>query len=931
MAPDARQFTLTQLARALGVDRTSVRDALRGIPATGETKVCGQTTWTWTLGALPAKMRQRLDGQNVMPDGTLRYRTTGDMIAGTRPIMRTPKLSELDPDGQWLTRCKMDILAPLLRRHVRGGKGNELAQLAREARPRFMHEEHELRAMQGREARPQWPSERTIEEWLRTALERDDHRHKFDEPDRYTCSASRRQVTAAGDTIQFPAMEIILSSGDGPALAKESGRLWQAAFMDYDRLLAAGLPAAKIRRAAIARLGGPGSPYADTKPASIAVAWTRKMKRWTKEKHLPSALNDRRKFGVGLQDGNGGTPKYKLTRDECLCLRLHNLERGSLALAVEWFVKDVRCLPGTRALILAELDRSRSARRIAHWPVSIRRAGYVTAEERALYLGPKAMQNLEMCSRRGNFYEVHGVSHELQAGTCYESDDMSGNEPCKFTDPETGIIRLGRQTLITNDVFSAAFLGVTPIGRERDAYRVEDIADHMADIIDAHGIPVAWRLERGTWENSFIDGFKLPDGSRWGGLDEIFAIIRAYTSRGKGGIESSFNLLQSMTAHLSVCIGRNRGEFEKATRLVQAAQRASAQAQKLRTQESIDTAIQAHTLFWEMADMTDGYAEAMRQFNLRPKMRRAHGKQTVVPDELFRGAVRRDCPAGDRWRLLPVKRPASVRRGVIEMSVDHYPMSFRFTAAGVVDGLHLENGYSVLVAFHPGKPELGCHVFNAETGPINRDGIRFAAKLLVAPIAPDSPQFTIGRADQDAFAGRRKASAAVRTEFHAIVPAGRSGARVTVARDGRGNSFTRNADSSSAKERPRPKGNPEAEALYARTEEQRRREECWQIACFDIGVENRLPGSDRSPKIDWPNLELASEFLRKDAEGRLVILKPFGSGTQTYSLPESVERMFENAGIFIQEEASASDLKGDAGTIAADTTRPAGLNFTVEP
>ena len=486
----------------------------------------------------------------------------------------------------------------------------------------------------------------------------------------------------------------------------------------------------------------------------------------------------------------GRPQKFSLTRDEQLCLRRHSLERGSLAMAVEWFVKDARCTPGVRHAILATLDTAARERKEPRWPQSLRRAGYVTAEERATFRGTKAMMNLESCDRRGlTWVDEQGQARDLMPGTLFESDDMSSNEPFKWHDPETGIMRLGRQMLFTCDVFSNAYLGFTPIGRERDAYRVEDIADHMLNVIEEHGLPMAWRLERGVWENQFIDGVTLDDGQMWGSLDALFSVLRTWKSRGKGTIESSFNLLQSLVAHMSLSIGRRRGEFEEGTRIMLAAQRATAQAYKHRTAEAIDAAIEAHALFWEMSEAADGYLEACQIFNTRPKKRRAHGREMVVPMDQFQGAIRRECPASELWRFLPVKRKATVRQGAIEMMVDHYPMPFRFRVNGAVDGLYLEHGYSVLVAFHPGKLALGCHVFNAETGTRNRDGHRFGAHLLTAPMAEDAPQFSLTRSEQDAFAMRRKAAAAVRTEFRAIMPAGKRAARVSVARDGRGNAM----------------------------------------------------------------------------------------------------------------------------------------------
>src|SRR5207245_1818922 len=108
---------------------------------------------------------------------------------------------------------------------------------------------------------------------------------------------------------------------------------------------------------------------------------------------------------------------------------------------------------------------------------------------------------------------------------------------------------------------------------------------------------------------------------------------------------------------------------------------------------------------------------------------------------------------------------------------------FRFQVNGIDHERYFENGYTVLIAFHPGRPEDGRHVFNAERGTRNRDNLPFGEKLLIAPMDEDAPQIS--------FATRRKCNPVLRSEFRAIVPMGGSGSRISVARDGRGNSIRR--------------------------------------------------------------------------------------------------------------------------------------------
>jgi hypothetical protein len=474
----------------------------------------------------------------------------------------------------------------------------------------------------------------------------------------------------------------------------------------------------------------------------------------------------------------GGKAKFALDESEQHALRHWRLKKNSLPLAIEeGFVNDPDCRPETRAKIHAEMDLAAREKRAPRWPMSIQRAGYVSEDEKALHRGPKHFQEFEIIERRGLW--INGLNgHEIPivGNTLFESDDMSVNEPFRYLDPETGAVRVGRQSLATINVYSAAWLGVSPVGRERDAYRLEDIADHLLDVVDAQGLPMLWRFERGPWENQVIDGIKLGDGTRWGDLSALFRVLHVFKSRSKGLIESSFGFLQSLMAHESLSIGRSRGEFERATKLFLAAGRG-------------DSGAALH--FWDISECADGMADAMVRFNDRPKIRRAFGKQAVVPADLQRSAEKRECPKSERWRFSPIKRPATVRGGAIEVSVNHYPFPFRFRVNGASD-LYLERGYSVLIAFHPGRPEEGCHVFNAELGSRNRDGLKLGEFLMVAPFAEDAPQLNLAPSEY-AFAARKNANAAVRSEFRAITAAGSRARRVSISRDGYGNAVRREA------------------------------------------------------------------------------------------------------------------------------------------
>lgn len=482
----------------------------------------------------------------------------------------------------------------------------------------------------------------------------------------------------------------------------------------------------------------------------------------------------------GLIPGKStGRPRnFTLTADETARLQRLHLEKGSFPLAVEWFAKDPACQPGTRALINHYLDEAAAERKECRWPISLKRAAHVSEEMKRMFRGEKAYGEISTCDRRGLFWvDADGSEQPLLGNDIWESDDMSSNQPFRWQDPESGELRLGRQTLCTLDVFSGRWLGVSPVGRERDAYRAEDIADHMRACVETHGLPRIWRLERGSWESAVVEGIDVDVNGKvqkWGDLNPICKIVHTWTSRGKGTIESSFNHLQNILAHVATDIGRYRGEFE--------------QAKKTLTQAHAGNK-EAWAKLWHIAECADGFERAMMEFNARPKLRRAHGKAPVVADDLYARATKREMPAGEWWRFSPVKRMATVRQSVVEVAVQHYPMSFRFRVNGVKDGLYLEHGHRVLVAFHPGRPEEGCHVFNAEgySSTRNRAGMPVGQRLLIAPLAEDAPQLNLSR-DELAFAARRNANAAVRTEFRAIVPPGTRRAAASMVRGHYGNS-----------------------------------------------------------------------------------------------------------------------------------------------
>jgi hypothetical protein len=81
------------------------------------------------------------------------------------------------------------------------------------------------------------------------------------------------------------------------------------------------------------------------------------------------------------------------------------------------------------------------------------------------------------------------------------------------------------------------------------------------------------------------------------------------------------------------------------------------------------------------------------------------------------------------------------------------------------------------VAFHPHRPDLGCHIFNAlhPDAPNNPGRFPLGMPLGVLPMAERAPQFSDAPRD---FAGRKATHAEIRTETR-ITRAAKKGARVS--------------------------------------------------------------------------------------------------------------------------------------------------------
>lgn len=478
--------------------------------------------------------------------------------------------------------------------------------------------------------------------------------------------------------------------------------------------------------------------------------------------------------------------------------RWYRLTKESLPTAAYFFARDERVRPEISDVIFAIEERGLAAQRIEHWPDSVRRAFRVTAQEKADFRGKKHAQQEEMITRRGMFELLaDGTQREILPGECWELDDYSTNQPYVFKEPATGEHLLGRQVLASRDLAAARWLGFDHIGRDRDAYRGEDVLRYIHRLVIAWGLPRRLRLERGTWESSAVHGIEV-DGltGRWGDLRDIVLIDHVFKSKGKAIIEGGFNVLQRWLGHTGTDIGRVRGEFEEATKRLRQAQSTGADPLTLGflTQEASSIA----------------HEDAASIINSRP-MTREHLAERISPDDLTArlGWHTRPLADSEQWYFRPYKVQRTVRAGTVNVSPGNGWPKMYFKLNGVCEGIHFENGHQVLLAYDPARPDLGAWVCNADKSARNRSGWKMGQVLLTA--APEmglAPQFNATDILSPHLIVRKRATAAAATTFRAIRAAAGmpqpGGSREAVVMNGHGGT-------ASAGNLPRPQTAPAAE------------------------------------------------------------------------------------------------------------------------
>lgn len=491
--------------------------------------------------------------------------------------------------------------------------------------------------------------------------------------------------------------------------------------------------------------------------------------------------------GGNLADGrraaSGRPAAISLTADETLALQQWFVRKeGSFAAAVEFFARAPECLPATRQWIKARLEAARKAERHPVWPISLRRLAQTPAGFAEHYQGPKAVQHAAPVGRYDHTVKLpDGRTVPLVCGFAWSFDDYSTNSPyiLQYAD---GKERLCRQILCGLDVANRGWIGHLHVGKERDQYTAADVLDVIRLCIEGQGHqPRVIILEQGRWKGNAVRGIEIDGkgGRRWGSIEDAgIILLYQYSSRGKTEVEGNFDPLQTFLAGEAAEIGRFRGQLERETKNSLAINRGSRNARACG--------------FLTLTESADLHDRMMGLLNDRPKQWEALGR-VVSPNALLaeQPFTKRPLNPEHRWLFFPVKDLAVVRdNGFVAKSVDGKKWTFHVN--GVLPDVHLPNGYRLLIAFDPERPELGCHVANGETGTVNRQGYRLGQCLLAAaPLLQATPRIDLSvlREDEDdnaSYKARKGAIKTARAAYRTILPDGKRGLRTDSARNRQG-------------------------------------------------------------------------------------------------------------------------------------------------
>jgi hypothetical protein len=318
-------------------------------------------------------------------------------------------------------------------------------------------------------------------------------------------------------------------------------------------------------------------------------------------------------------------------------------------------------------------------------------------------------------------------------------------------------VKVGRfQWLRAIDVGSRFRPAYVYVMRPRGSYRAEDVLSLLRAVVRTHGIPDAWRLERGIWEaNRVKEAIRLMGSKLW----------QVYSPHQKPFVEGGFN---TDWTKLSVYfpdahVGRFQGENEEANKIYTACKNGQRDPRKY---------------FPMLGDAIAAMNAITAEENRTPVKSQTYGRW--VPEErwhahLAEKPMRKLDPAME-WLFAPFVRELTVRGMLIRTFVrlfEGFSVPFDFSAEFLATEFH---GARVKIYFDPTDLQCVATVVLAQNWRGMKEGTVIGQARQINEVAGYA-RFAMGYTDADAHmdergAGRRAkqiAAGAMRREVRTII------------------------------------------------------------------------------------------------------------------------------------------------------------------
>lgn len=658
MSSQSQYWTVSQIARGLGLTRQAADRLRRGVPPSGQVVVNGNAANAWTLAALPAPSQDKLAAEAQR----LGYRNPEELLSA--PATRWEPMIPLGEIAQPCIDNAVNLQRALRQVMDLKSKGSvSNPELERSALENYRREfGHTVTA-------------RYIRRLIHRTIGRDGGAKNWNRlelylPERPARKEAPARTASKGLVEQFGELPAYIDSCGHPVSEIGVRGVWTLAFEQYGCLVRNGSTPKKAARMVREFLFAKGQFLAPSR-AALLKAFQRKLAEWHISGGDPKSLRD------GRED-NGA--HFELPEDDrdLLINRAVFQYRGDVAPAWRDLVRQ-----GFSDAVRARYSGKAWSK--SHVPTSIRESvGSEIEIFTVMHQGPRAFDQI-----RGH---VNRSYEGIASLKCMVADDFT--MPVYFYVPDgKGWFTLTRgQILIFIDFRTLCVLGwsLQP-DRNYSSLTIRSLCTH---VFGEHGVPSILQFERGIWESSTLlkgrDAAALEFSEVAQGLREFgIKFIHSIRARSKT-VERVGGLLQDlMEAEPGYCGRDERRDAPESLRKQMAAVQG-------RQAGSLDN-------FYSYDDWNQRFANIVRQYNADPQQGRI--LDGLAPDAaLVKFADKTDPPmqftSAVRYLLAHDKRPVRVTMNGVSFKIGKKQFNYRGKEIA-----HLV-GREALAWFDPENPEV---------------------------------------------------------------------------------------------------------------------------------------------------------------------------------------------------------------------------------